>query len=355
MTPSADGPDSVGSLLAARGPAEADATAGTAARLLVVVLHYHGLADTLACLASLRAQTGFSASDLSVPHLSVLVVDNGADPGDLARIAAAFPEIETLRQGTNLGWAGGNNLGLRRGLERGCDHVCLLNNDTVLAADALAELLAAAAAVRRETGRPALLHPMIHDLDESGRAQLAPGPAPADAAPAARRLAERDGVVEIGWAYGACLLLPAALVRRVGLLDERFFLQLEEQDYFRRAASLGLRSYCARRARVRHRESASFGGRVTAEKTYYQVRNSLLLAEKHDATPAGIARALRRLLWMLRHQARAARPGAASRLGFISWLLSGDPFARAARQGARDYLCRRFGPRPAKSPPGGAA
>jgi GT2 family glycosyltransferase len=299
----------------------------------VIVLNYNGIADTLDCLASLRAQT--------CAGMATLVIDNGSRNDDLGRIAARFPEVEVIALGENRGWAGGNNVGLRLGLERGFDAMLLLNNDTVLRADALEQMLAAAAAV----GAPCLLHPVIHDFDDARRPQLLPGPGPMTSDAAARTLAERHDVVEINWAYGACLLIPAALARRIGLLDERFFLQLEEQDYFRRAVAAGMRSYCALRARILHKESVSFGGRVTPNKTYYQVRNSLLLAEKHDASVFGVLRALRQLGWALRHQARAVRPAAATRTGFLLWLCSADAVAAAVRQGFADYLRRRFGAR----------
>jgi hypothetical protein len=323
--------------------ARAAASAAPPARnLLVVVLNYNGLADTLGCLHSLRAQT--------CAGMATLVIDNGSRTDDAARIAACFPEVEVVALGENRGWAGGNNVGLRLGLERGFEHICLLNNDTVLRADALEQLLAAAAAI----GAPCLLHPVIHDFDDESRPQLLPElPKAPDAA--ARRLLERHDVVEINWAYGACLLLPAALVRRVGLFDERLFLQMEENDYYRRAVAAGMRSYCALRARILHKESVSFGGRVTPAKTYYQVRNSLLLIEKHERSLSGLLVALRRLGWALRHQARSATPRAASGLGFLRWLCSSDEVAAAVREGVADYLRRRFGARRAAPAPYRAA
>ncbi len=311
--------------------------AGPADRVLVIVLNFNGLADTLVCLESLRRQT--------CRCFDVLLIDNGSRADDPATVAAQFPSTEVIALTANLGWAGGNNVGLRLALARGYGFVCLLNNDTVLEPAAIAELLAAAAAI----GTPCLLHPAIFFYDEPARPQLCPD-APATADPVSRRLATAHDVVEMGWAYGACLLLPAAVLHRVGLLDERFFLQLEEQDYYRRAAAIGLRSYCARRARILHKESASFGGRMTATKIYYLARNSLLLAEKHDATPAGILRSLRQLFWSLHNNARASGATVSGWPGLLRWLLSSAPLARAVRQGISDYARRRFGPRPLSRP-----
>jgi len=311
--------------------------ADLAARALVIVLNFNGIADTLVCLDSLRLQT--------CRHFDVLVIDNGSRTDELGAVLEHFPQTEVIALPENLGWAGGNNVGLRLALARGYGFACLLNNDTVLEPEAIAELLAAVAVV----GAPCLLHPAIFFYDEPARPQLCPD-LPATAAPQACRLAAEHDIVEMDWAYGACLLLPVAMLNAavpggVGLLDERFFLQLEEQDYYRRAAAIGLRSYCARRARILHKESVSFGGRMTVAKTYYQVRNSLLLAEKHDATPVRFLGCLRRLLWSLQKQAQAsgAVPGWP---GLLRWLLSSDALAGAARQGAGDYVRRRFGPRP---------
>lgn len=318
-------------------PADTAGEARPAAAVLVIILNFNGLADTLACLESLRDQT-------SRPH--VLVIDNASREAELGGIAARYPEIETVALPENLGWAGGNNVGLRLALERGFEQACLLNNDTVLDPTAIAEMLAAATRFTE----PCLLHPTIAYLDDPTQWQLNPQPLPA---------ADLDpDLVEMDFAYGACLMLPASVVRRVGLLDERFFLQLEETDYFLRVRALGIRSLCARRARILHKESASFGGRVTDTKTYYQVRNTLLLTEKHTPTLRGFLGAVRGLAWSLRRQAQAGegcdrkgREVGVERMNgwlrFLGWLLSTHPLARAARQGVRDYVRRRFGRRPA--------
>lgn len=304
-----------------------------AARVLVVILNFNGIDDTLACLASLERQ--------SFRDVAVLVIDNGSEVNALDRVAQAYPAVECLSLPENLGWAGGNNVGLRLAMARGHEFVCLLNNDTMLDDTALAELMRAAAII----GEPCLLHPAIAYFDQPEVWQLHPG-LPADASARAKALMAEHDIVQMAWAYGACLLIPASLLDRIGLLDERFFLQLEEIDYFLRAQHLGIPSFCARNARMLHKESPSFGGVITPNKAYYQMRNGFLIAEKHHRTPRGFWSAARQSIWALYNQAEATGTRLTGWPGFARWLLSADPLARAARQGAGDYLRRRFGRRP---------
>jgi GT2 family glycosyltransferase len=116
------------------------------AQLLIIVLNFNGIDDTLACLDTLRTQT--------CREFAVLVIDNGSKAADLGRITSRFPEVEVIALPDNLGWAGGNNVGMRLALDRGFGYVCLLNNDTLLDPTAIEELLTAAAVL----GRPCLLH-----------------------------------------------------------------------------------------------------------------------------------------------------------------------------------------------------
>lgn len=324
----------VGDRSHSNGQAKDPVASGMAAHILVIILNFNGIEDTLECLDSLRGQT--------CKDFAVQVIDNGSYADDLRRVTSGFPEVEVLALPNNLGWAGGNNIGMRQAIDRGFGYVCLLNNDTVLDPTAIAELLTAAVAL----GGPCLLHPAIAFFSDPTKWQLDPQPS-APSAIATRNLEAAGGIVELHWAYGACLLLPTSVLRSVGLFDERFFLQLEETDYFQRAKALGIRSFCARRARILHKESVSFGGRITSVKTYYQVRNSFLLAEKHARSLSGYVSTVRRLMWSLRNQALHNGADMTGWPSFLRWLLSADPIACAARQGARDYVRRRFGRQPA--------
>ena len=92
-------------------------------KIYVIILNWNGKADTLACLASL--------AQVKTPHQTI-VVDNGSTDGSASAILASFPDVEVIKTGENLGYAAGNNVGIRRALEKGADFIFILNNDTTV-------------------------------------------------------------------------------------------------------------------------------------------------------------------------------------------------------------------------------
>lgn len=290
--------------------------------VIVIVLHYRGLADTLACVGSLLAQRGVG--------VDVLVVDNGSGD-DLAAALAGLGDVAVLRLAENQGWAGGNNRGIEWARARGAEAVCLLNNDTLVPEGSIEALAEAAAGFGR-----CLLHPAIDYADAAEGVQLDP-----TRERGARPLPGRAGLYAMDHAYGACLYVPMAVFDRIGVFDERFFLQLEETDLFERAKRAGIPALCLPAVRIVHGESRAFGGRRTPLKSYYIARNELLIAAKYPPRGRRLLRAARRLFW----RAGTLAPGgeATSRWGVLRWLASGDPHARAMRRGIGDFLRRRFG------------
>ena len=318
-------------LLNGNGAVKRPEQAGNAASVLVVILNYNGLTDTLACLESLRRQ------DWS--KMDVLVIDNGSKNIEGTRISELYADVHVKIMQDNLGWAGGNNIGIKFALENKYDHICLLNNDTVLAPNAITELVLAADRIVD----PCLLHPAIAYFDDPTNWQLRPEP---DYKKSNAEILMRYNIVEMNWAYGACLFMSASVPEKIGLLDERFFLQMEETDYFLRAKSFGINAFCARRAEILHKESASFEGKITPNKTYYIARNTFLLAEKHTLHLSGYLRTARSLVWSLHNQAQLGKSVWPGWISFAVWAVSSDALAFAARQGVADYLRRRFGRRP---------
>lgn len=280
----------------------ADARAATPGRLAVVVLTWNGRADTLACLASLHDQLG--------PYDTVLLADNGSHDGTLAAVQAQHPWVETIQNGGNLGFAGGNNPALREALRRGYRWILLLNNDTVVPPGALATLLAYA------ESRPgtAAFQPLLvradapTTIDSAGHVVFR-SPGAADAGMGRPLSTAPTRPVEIFGACGAAALLRSEALAAAGLLDERLFVLFEDVDLMFRLRSLGHAVELVPTVQVRHRRGVS-GGATHApnRRRFWLHRNVVALALRYWPLPWLLASAPRLLLHvMLAHwHARAA-------------------------------------------------
>ncbi len=295
---------------------------------VVILLHYNGIEDTLACLDSLAPQLH--------DELELVVVDNASAIDPRSAISAKYTSIPILQLPENKGWAGGNNAGIEWAAQRGADVVCLLNNDTIIPPATIDRLTHTA----RKIGN-CLLHPAIDFADAREGAQLDP-----THDPRAKPYPNHPGLFQLDFAYGACLVIPFDVIKRIGVFDERFFLQLEEQDYFLRAQQSGIPALCLPAARIIHRESRSFGGRKVPLKTYYMTRNSLLLSYKHDRSFAACIRSYRKLIWSLYGLAMSSHTPPKAMPAWLTlclWFLSSDQYAASTRKGLVDFMRQKFG------------
>ncbi len=293
----------------------------------VVVLTWNGCQDTVACLRSLAVATGAS--------LRVIVVDNGSADGTADVVRREFPDAELVRSEQNLGFAGGNNLGIERALELGVDFVLVLNNDTEVEPGAVAALVDEA----RHTPDAGALCAKLLYADPPDRIWFAG----ADFDPRRgyngrqRGYGDADGpafaaVAETDRACGAAMLVPRSVLERVGAFDPDLFLYSEDTEWSLRARAAGYRLLVVPAARIRHRVSVAAGGESSPTTLYYGLRNTLVVCERH--APLGpIATRRRRLVLLGAHVGQA--------------LLSGRRRAglRAVRDGWRDARAGRLGPR----------
>lgn len=248
----------------------------SAFRLAVVVLTWNGRADTLACLESLEAGGHPKEGEAFV------VVDNGSSDGTLDAVAESFPWAVRLRHERNLGFAGGNNAGLRWALERGFRYVMLLNNDTEVPAGALESLAAFLDANPRAGAvQPLLvLHADRSRVDSSGQELFSlPGArdrgigTPAADAPQEPR--------EIFGACAAAAVYRAEALEKTSLLDEDFFVLLEDVDLSLQIRLAGYGAFLVPGARVYHKRGISAQGKLHGEKKYLLHRNLRALALRY--------------------------------------------------------------------------
>ena len=261
--------------------------------LTVVVLSWNGLVLTRDTLRSLEA--------CAVPEswrLRVLVVDNASGDGSPQMVRDEFPGVELLALPENRRFAGGNNEGLRRALDAGADAVMLLNNDVVADPKMIAKLLAALDE-QPDAGAAA---PLIYFAPPSDRIWYGGGRCrPWLAHSSHRGLRDRDrgqyrSIEDTGYLTGCCLLATAEAWRKVGLLDERYFIYAEDADWSLRARAAGFRLLFVPTARLWHRVSASSanaagGSSMNAWKVYQRLRANVTLWARH-------AHGMARLTWL---------------------------------------------------------
>ena len=200
-------------------------------RLAIVIVSRNASADLAGALASLTEHPP------AIRH-TIVVVDNDSSDGAPGMVRERFPRALLFEAASNLGFAAATNLGIRA---TSGDLVLLLNPDTSVPPGAIDRLVARLDATGSDVAGPRL-------VDGTGRAELSWGRLPtpwreggrklllrADAAglgPARRRierLTSRER--EVAWVTGACLLVRRQAAEAVGLLDERFFLYLEDVDF----------------------------------------------------------------------------------------------------------------------------
>ena len=275
------------------------------ARVVVVVLNWNGWQDTIECLTSLFR------SDYN--SYQIVVIDNGSEDESLTHLRrwadgappvehapipyTSFPTPEAalgdaalpdtplifIRVPANLGYAGGNNIGLRYAVERSaCDFVWLLNNDTIVSPGALSAKLEAAVIDPSIAivGATVLTyqHPTIAQVMGGGR--LIP-PLGHDTQNGCGTKAEeaRAYPLLLEHVVGASLFVRVAAVRDVGLMDETYFLYREETDWCIRMRLSNWNLCFCPSAVVWHKQGRSIGYK-TPLHDYYAVRNMLLLLHK---------------------------------------------------------------------------
>jgi GT2 family glycosyltransferase len=249
-------------------------------RVALIILCYNGFDDTLACLRSL------AQIDYPRDRYEIVIVDNASSDGTPQTVRAAFPTATVIETGANLGFAAGNNVGIRYALEQNHDYVLLLNNDTEVAANFLRMLVDAAESdpaigVAGPTiyyyERPDLIWSAGGMIDwRQGTSRMY-----TDKSDINPQVVLRD----VDFVTGCALLCKRTALERAGLLDERFFMYYEETEWCVRIARAGFRIVHAPGATVLHKIplNARFDKEYLA---YYMTRNRLLFLR---ATGVGFA------------------------------------------------------------------
>jgi GT2 family glycosyltransferase len=241
----------------------------------LIILNWNGWRDTVACVESCR--------ELTWPNYRTVVVDNGSTDGSEENLRRLLPDVEIIQTGANLGFAGGNNIGIRRALEEGADYVWLLNNDTIVAPEALGELVRCL----EDNPTAAMAGSKIYYHDSLRTIWCAGGAWEKGRLRLRQRGANQvdDGQFDeprtMGSVSGCSMLVRSDAIARIGLMDESYFLYWEDTDWCARAREQGYGIVLAAASHVWHKVSATVSAH-SERQYYYFTRNGLRFCRRHD-------------------------------------------------------------------------
>ena len=249
----------------------------------IILLNWNGFDYTKACIESLRK--------ITYPHWQAILVDNGSTDGSLERLKVLFPEIIFLTSSVNLGFTGGNNLGISYALEQGYPYILLLNNDTLVDAafleplvEHLADSLTVAAVIYYVHNRNKLWNAGGNYRKWLGESQTSYHV----------KDAVRPYVTD--WITGCAILLKASTVHQIGMFDRAYFAYHEDVDWSLRMRKVNMDLAVVPQSKIYHVAGASSTskengkeGALDPKVHYLNVRNQLFQLRKYAKFPYSLS------------------------------------------------------------------
>ncbi len=252
--------------------------------LSIITINYNGLKDTCELIDTLP---------LSDETIEVIVVDNASTQDEATELGKRYPLIIVIRSDKNLGFAGGNNLGIKAAHGK---YLFFINNDTIIRSQKL------------EVGGMSLFQPLIDRLESSNKiGAVCPkirfswdncpiqyaGYTPLSKLTLRNRSigfneedkGQYDTAHSMPYAHGAAMMVKREVIEKAGIMPECYFLYYEELDWSEMIRRAGYEIWYEPACTVYHKESQATG-QHSPLKTYYITRNRLIFAQRniHGAT-----------------------------------------------------------------------
>ena len=251
-------------------------------KIAIIIINWNTYHLTFNCLKSLEA--------CIYKNKTIFFVDNGSKDGSGDKIALEFPEINYIKNDKNEGFTGANNKALNVILKQKFDYVLLLNNDTEVNPNFLSLLEASMDSDKNL----AATQPLILDFPNKNTIWNAGGSFNTFFCLFKTRY---KGIIykpklkietSTQWISGCCVLVKIAVIKKVGLLDNRFFAYFEDVDWSIRMTNLGYKLGIVPKSIIYHHASGSTKknntsneGNLSPYAHYLNVRNHIYLIKKH--------------------------------------------------------------------------
>ena len=265
-------------------------------RVSIVIVNWNGYDDTVVALNSLKK------IDRREYEVSVIVVDNGSTNDSVSVIQKSHSWVTLIETGKNLGFTGGNNVGIKAAMKDGADFVWLLNNDIVADKSALSILEAfedshcgiAGSKIYFAPGKE--YHKDWYSKNERGKVfWYAGGIIDWDNMYASHRGVDEvdegqyDTTEETPFITGCSMMIKREVIETIGILDDKFYLYLEDLDFCLRAKQAGYKLLYLPKSIIWHVNAGSSGGPGNPMHEYYLTRNRLLVGMRYAPIRAKLA------------------------------------------------------------------
>lgn len=248
-------------------------------KVAIIILNWNNWSDTIECLKSIEK--------INYPNFQTILIDNNSTDDSVKEIKRQFPQLALIENKENLGFAGGNNVGIRKALNEQADYILLLNNDTVVKPNFLKELIE----IGENNSRFGILGPKIYFFNQPEKIWFGGGKlnwirtkgthinynkveSPEEK--------ETNNYQIVNYISGCCLLIKTEVIKKVGPMSEEYFLYYEDADWNLRAQKAGYFSVLVPAAKILHKASQS-AKEGSFSYIYYHSRNGLLLAKKFNS------------------------------------------------------------------------
>lgn len=221
-----------------------------------------------------------SLDKISYKNIEIIIVDNGSEDDFEDQITKRYPQIKFISSAVNLGFAGGNNLGIKQAKGK---YLLFLNNDTEVEPQFLEPL------VNQLELDPTIgiASPKIIYFDSGNLIQYAGSTGINSYTGRGSKIGHKiqnsvafDHIMTTQLAHGAAMIVPMKVIQKVGLIPEVFFLYYEEHDWTEMIKRAGYKVLYVGTSTIYHKESLSVG-KESALKTYYMTRNRLLFIRRN--------------------------------------------------------------------------
>lgn len=226
-------------------------------KVFIVILNYNTIKDTVECINSLK--------NIDYGNYEIVVVDNSETMDCYNSLINQFKEYKIIRANENLGYANGNNIGIRYALDNGADYICVLNNDVAVEKDFLSKIVR----VLNQNKDVGIAGPCICEYKDRSKVQCA-GANISLYTGLTKRISR--GMVydnsnkenaEVDFLGGASFVCKREVFEKVGLIPENYFLFFEETEFCIKAKKNGYRLLCVYESKIYHKGSSTiskFGG-----------------------------------------------------------------------------------------------